>query len=60
MKLHRNKILRQLLLPLFRKINLGDIKVKHAHTGNKILLHSYNHKGYWYKGRERAWLCMLN
>lgn len=53
MKIHHIKLLRKILLPIFRVMNLGDIYVKHARTGHKILLHSFNHKGYWFKGKNR-------
>jgi hypothetical protein len=36
MKLSELRILRRLFLPLFAKINLGDISITHHYTGEKI------------------------
>jgi len=44
--------LRSRLLPLFRRFNLGDITIRHHHTGDRIRLHSFRHKGYWFHGRQ--------
>jgi FkbM family methyltransferase len=40
-------------MPFFRRINLGDITIKHHTTGERIVLHSFRHKGYWFHGLER-------
>lgn len=45
--------LRHALIPLFRRMNPGDITIKHHWTGERIVLHSFRHKGYWFHGRER-------
>jgi FkbM family methyltransferase len=45
--------LRRALIPLFRRVNLGDITIRHHWTGERIVLHSFRHKGYWFHGRER-------
>jgi FkbM family methyltransferase len=41
------------LLPLFARFNPGDIRIKHHYTRDKILLHSFKHKGYWFHGKKR-------
>lgn len=47
------KWLRQFIMPIFSKINLGDITIKHPYTGDKMTLHSFRHKGYWFHGAQR-------
>lgn len=45
--------LRRALIPFFRRVNPGDITIRHHWTGERIVLHSFRHKGYWFHGRER-------
>ncbi len=45
--------LRHVFVPLFRRVNPGDITIKHHWTGERIILHSFRHKGYWFHGRKR-------
>lgn len=45
--------LRRALVPFFRRVNPGDITIRHHWTGERIVLHSFRHKGYWFHGRER-------
>jgi FkbM family methyltransferase len=58
MKLYKNPFLRKIFLPLFSKINLGNIKIKHHYTGDSFLLHSFKHKGYWFHGKKREFETM--
>jgi FkbM family methyltransferase len=53
--------MRKLALRLFSRINLGDIHIKHHVTGDRILVHSFAHKGYWFHGqnREKETLALL-
>jgi len=44
---------RRALIPLFRWVNPGDITIRHHWTGERITLHSFRHKGYWFHGRTR-------
>ena len=53
MRLYKNRLFRRLLLPLFERLNPGDVRIKHHWTGQPVLLHSYRHKGYWFHGRRR-------
>jgi len=53
MKLYMNPLFRRLLLPLFARLNPGDVRITHHWTGQPLLLHSYRHKGYWFHGRRR-------
>jgi FkbM family methyltransferase len=46
-------VVRRALLPLFRLLNPGDITIRHHWTGERMVLHSFRHKGYWFYGRER-------
>ncbi|GAB1694356.1 FkbM family methyltransferase [Krasilnikovia sp. M28-CT-15] len=45
--------LRRMGLYVFARVNPGDIHIRHHHTGERIRLHSFRHKGYWYHGRQR-------
>jgi len=53
MKLHKSRILRRIVLPLLSRFNPGDVTIRHHYTGDRIRLHSYRHKGYWFHGRQR-------
>ena len=44
---------RQIFLPLFAKVNPGDITIKHHFTNQPFRLHSFKHKGYWVHGKNR-------
>jgi len=44
---------RRLVLPVFRRLNLGDITIRHHWTNDPLRLHSFKHKGYWWYGRGR-------
>lgn len=46
------QLLRRRLLPLLRRFNLGDITVRHRHTGDRIRIHSFRHKCYWFHGKH--------
>lgn len=45
--------LRRVLIPLFRRMNPGDITIKHHWTGERIVLDFFRNKGYWFYGRDR-------
>jgi FkbM family methyltransferase len=49
----RNSAVRRLALRFFRAINPGDVTIKHHWTGDRLRLHSFKHKGYWWHGRRR-------
>ena len=51
--LYQNRFLRGLVLPILKRFNPGNIRIRHHYTGEKILLHTFRHKGYWYHGRRR-------
>jgi FkbM family methyltransferase len=53
MKLYRNKKLRKFIIPILKKLNLGNITIKHHYTGSKFKLDAFIHKGYWYHGKNR-------
>jgi len=58
-QISQNSFLRNLLLPIFSKINLGDITIHHHWTDDEFLLHSFKHKGYWYHGKKREMETMM-
>ncbi len=47
------KLARRLLMPVFARVNPGDITIRHHHTGDAVRLHSFRHKGYWWYGKKR-------
>lgn len=49
----RDSAFRRLALRIFRQVNPGDITIGHHWTGDRLRLHSFNHKGYWWHGRNR-------
>ena len=52
-KIHKKPALRQFVLKVLEKCNPGDIHIRHHYTGDRLLLHSFKHKGYWYHGKRR-------
>jgi hypothetical protein len=65
MKLHKNPLLRRIILPLLKLVN-RDIFINCPWTGDKLKLSLFEHKGYWFyrKNRERdemiAFGCLLS
>lgn len=47
------RAIRRIGLALFEHVNPGDITIGHHWTGDRVKLHSYRHKGYWFHGRNR-------
>jgi FkbM family methyltransferase len=52
-KLSSARVLRRVALPMLRRFNPGNIRIRHHYTGGRLLLHSFRHKGYWFHGRRR-------
>ena len=52
-QLSRISPFRRLIIPLLRRFNIGDIRIRHHYVDRRILLHSFRHKGYWFHGRRR-------
>ena len=52
MKLHKNPSLRRIALPLLKLFN-RDIFINHPWTGDKFKLSLFEHKGYWFYGKNR-------
>lgn len=44
---------RRRLLPWFAAHNPGDISIRNPYTRDRVHLHSFRHKGYWFHGRRR-------
>ena len=53
MKINEIKLFSKIILPIFSRINPWNIYITHHYTGDKLLIHSFRHKGYWYHQRER-------
>jgi FkbM family methyltransferase len=47
------------VLPMLARLNPGDITIRHHYTGDRVRLHSFNHKGYWFHGKKRERATML-
>ena len=45
--------LRRALVPIFARVNPGDVTIRNHYTGHALRLHSFRHKGYWFHGRRR-------
>jgi len=50
--------LRSIVLRLLRRANLGDMTIRHHYTNDRIKLHSFRHRGYWYFGKHREYETM--
>jgi FkbM family methyltransferase len=51
--LSATRALRRIALPMLERFNPGDIHIRHHYTRERLLLHTYRHKGYWFHGRRR-------
>ena len=58
--LSKNRRLRRIVLPIFARVNAGDVTITHHWTGDPLKLHSFRHKGYWFQGRGRERAVMLS
>lgn len=47
-----NKMIRKLAIKVL-KLFSKDISITHHYTGDKVRLHSFAHKGYWFHGKNR-------
>ena len=45
--------LRRVFFPLFARFNPGDVTITHHYTGDRVRLHSFKHRGYWWSGKDR-------
>jgi len=52
MNLHQNLLLRRLVLPLLKIFN-RDIFISHPWTNDRVRLSLFEHKGYWFHGKNR-------
>ncbi len=43
----------RLALKAFRHLNPGDIQIAHHFTHERIRIHAFAHRGYWFRGRNR-------
>ncbi|MEK7993440.1 MAG: FkbM family methyltransferase [Planctomycetota bacterium] len=48
-----NVVLRRILFPLLWRLLQRDVTIRHHWTGDRIVLHLFRHKGYWWYGRRR-------
>jgi FkbM family methyltransferase len=44
---------RQVVLKTLVRWNPGDISITHHHTGDRFKIHSFRHRGYWFKRDQR-------
>ena len=45
--------MRRVLLPIFARVNPGEVTIRNHYSGHALRLHSFRHKGYWFHGRRR-------
>jgi len=38
---------------LLRKLNPGDVRIRHHYTHDRVTLDAFKHKGYWFHGKRR-------
>jgi FkbM family methyltransferase len=36
-----------------RRLNVGDVTIRHHYTNDPVRLHFFKHRGYWYHGKRR-------
>ena len=53
MKLHKIRFLRRMIVHILERVNPGDVTIHHHWTGDRLTLHSFKHKSYWYYGEKR-------
>lgn len=51
-KLHKKPLFRRIALPLLKLFN-RDILIDHPWAGSKLKLALFEHKGYWFYGKNR-------
>src|SRR5216684_3285865 len=50
--------LRSIVLRFLRRVNPGDMTIRHHYTNDRFKLHSFRHRGYWYFGKHREYETM--
>jgi FkbM family methyltransferase len=52
---------RRFVLRFLRRVNPGDLTIRHHYTKGRLKLHSFRHRGYWYFGkrREHETMCLF-
>ena len=40
-------------LKVLRRLNVGDVTIRHHYTNDPFRLHFFKHRGYWYHGKRR-------
>jgi FkbM family methyltransferase len=59
-RMRQPTLARRVGLRIFSRLNPGDITITHHWTGDRLRLHSFRHKGYWYHGFRRERSTMLS
>jgi FkbM family methyltransferase len=57
-RLSQSDRLRRIVLSALAKVDV-DVSIRHQWTGDRISLHAFRHRGYWYHGRRRERDTML-
>jgi FkbM family methyltransferase len=52
-RLSQSESVRRTLIPIFRLLNPRDVCIRHHWTCDRMVVHSFRHKGYWFHGRDR-------
>lgn len=45
--------LRKVAVKILYHLNIGDVAITHPYTKQKMTIHSFRHKGYWFHGKHR-------
>jgi FkbM family methyltransferase len=59
-RMRQQTLARRFGLRIFSRVNPGDVTMTHHWTGDRLRLHSFRHKGYWYHGFRRERSTMLS
>jgi len=50
--------IRKTVVKLLYHFNPGNVVITHPYTKQKMTIHSFQHKGYWFHGKRREQLSM--
>lgn len=51
-------LFRKIAVKILYNINIGNIIITHPYTKDKMTIHGFQHKGYWFHGKNREKLSM--
>lgn len=54
-----SNVARYCVLAVLSRVNPGDVHIKHHWSGERMVLHSFKHRNYWFRGTQRERETML-